>query len=162
MSLFGDLNEVKILGNMTSDPELRYTNNGTPVASFSIATNRRFKQGDEWKDQSEFHNIVVWSNLAQQLTQRAKKGTRVMVLGRLQTRSWEGQDGKKNYRTEVIADDVFLIDRYERGKSDELPAPQSVQDNAPASGSKPSSGGGKAKAPAAPQVDEIDPDDLPF
>lgn len=161
MSLFGDLNEVKILGNMTSDPELRYTNNGTPVASFSVATNRRFKQGEEWKDQSEFHNIVVWSNLAQQLTQRAKKGTRVMVLGHLQTRSWEGQDGKKNYRTEIIADDVFLIDRYERGKSEELPTPQAARDTGSAGGSG-SAGGDNTKAPVAPQVDEIDPDDLPF
>lgn len=172
MSLFGDLNEVKILGNMTSDPELRFTGNGTPVASFSVATNRRFKQGEEWKDQSEFHNVVVWSNLAQQLAQRAKKGTRIMVLGRLQTRSWDGQDGQKKYRTEIVADDVFLIDRYEKGKSGDLPMPQATNGqggsfnggsaNSGKSGSAAAGSASSASSAASGQVDEIDPDDLPF
>jgi len=116
MSLFGDINKVELLGNITSDPEIRYTPNGAAVCSFSLATNRRYKQGETWKDETSFHNIVVWANLATSITQRAKKGTRVLITGRLQTRSWDSKDGKKNYKTEVIADDLFLIDRYERGK----------------------------------------------
>ena len=75
MSLFGDINKVEIMGNLTQDPELRFTPNGSAVASFSVATNRRYKQGDEYKDETTFHNIVVWGNLAQALSQRAKKGT---------------------------------------------------------------------------------------
>jgi single-strand DNA-binding protein len=157
MSLFGDLNEVRILGNITQDPELRYTSNGNQVCSVSVATNRRYKQQDEWKDATEFHNIVIWGNLAQQVAQRSKKGTRVMISGRLQTRSWEGQDGQKKYKTEIVADDVFLIDRFEKGKTDELP-PATVSQgggNMPAS-----SGSGSSKK----QNDEssVDPDDLPF
>lgn len=166
MSLFGDLNEVRLLGNITSDIEMRFTNSGTAVASFGVATNRRFKQGDEWKDETDFHNIVVWANLAQGLAQRAKKGTRVLITGRLQTRSWEGQDGQKKYRTEIIADDIMLIDRYERGKMEggmgggsNFSAPQSndqpMSDPTPAKTSKP-------KAKAAPADDVVDPDDLPF
>jgi single-strand DNA-binding protein len=178
MSLFGDLNEVKIMGNITGEPELRFTASGTPVANFSVATNRRFKQGEEWKDETEFHNVVVWGSLAQQLTQRSKKGTRVMVIGRLQTRSWEGQDGRKNYKTEVVADDAFLIDRYEKGKSEDLPVAVATSgangtggSNSSHSSSAPmgqqsdpgyAAGPSASPAKAAPQDDVIDPDDLPF
>lgn len=160
------------MGNITGEPELRFTASGTPVANFSVATNRRFKQGEEWKDETEFHNVVVWGNLAQQLTQRSKKGTRVMVIGRLQTRSWEGQDGRKNYKTEVVADDAFLIDRYEKGKSEDLPAAvatsgsnSSSSSSAPM-GQQPDSGYSATKSPStaksSQQDDIIDPDDLPF
>jgi single-strand DNA-binding protein len=166
MSLFGDINEVRVMGNITSDPELRFTSSGTAVVNFSVATNRRFKQGDEWKDETDFHNIVVWGNTGQQLAQRCKKGTRVMIIGRLQTRSWEGQDGRKNYRTEIVADDAFLIDRYERGKSDELPPAQATTSPARDGGAPaaaPSARGGSKKASqSASQDDIVDPDDLPF
>ncbi len=172
MSLFGDLNEVKIMGNITGEPELRFTASGTPVANFSVATNRRFKQGEEWKDETEFHNVVVWGSLAQQLTQRSKKGTRVMVIGRLQTRSWEGQDGRKNYKTEVVADDAFLIDRYEKGKSEDLPAAVATsgagsRDAAAGNSGQPANAGYSPSASTSTvkpmqQDDAIDPDDLPF
>jgi single-strand DNA-binding protein len=157
MSFFGDLNEVRLLGNITSDIELRYTSSSVPVCNFGLATNRSYKQGEEWKDETEFHNIVVWNNLAQGLAQRAHKGTRILVLGRLQTRSWEGADGKKNYKTEIIASDIHLIDRYEKGKSDELPAAV-VAGPAKDDSGKPS----KSKAPQSFEEDIIDPDDLPF
>jgi len=153
MSLFGDINKVELLGNITSDPEIRYTPNGAAVCSFSLATNRRYKQGETWKDETSFHNIVVWANLATSITQRAKKGTRVLVTGRLQTRSWDSKDGKKNYKTEVIADDVFLIDRYERGKME-----NNIETN-PAN---------NVQVPVKPtnytpdDSDIINPDDLPF
>ncbi|MFW5703204.1 MAG: single-stranded DNA-binding protein [Candidatus Dojkabacteria bacterium] len=162
MSLFGDLNQVKLLGNMTQDVELRYTSNSTPVANFSIATNRRFKQNDQWQDATDFHNIVVFGNLADQLGKRAKKGTRILVEGRLQTRSWEGNDGKKNYRTEVIADDVYLIDRYEKGKSDELPENNYVSEGGSAAASNNAPAGSSAPQTKSGGEEDIDPDDLPF
>jgi single-strand DNA-binding protein len=176
MSLFGDLNEVRLLGNMTQDVELRYTANGTAVANFSVATNRRYKQNEEWKDAVEFHNIVVWGNLAQNVAQRSKKGTRILVTGRLQTRSWEGQDGQKRYKTEVVADDVFLIDRFERGKSEDLEAPKVSEGNIEddlidkesknldqKSAKKSKKDKDKKDNPPTKQSDDIvDPDDLPF
>lgn len=171
MSLFGDINEVKIMGNLTQDIELRYTAGGTAVANFSVATNRRYRQNEEWKDETEFHNVVVWTGLAEQLAQRAKKGTRLMITGRIQTRSWEGQDGQKKYRTEIVADDAFLIDRYEKGKSDDLPAPQATKGGGSNSGgdfppmdepSHSKSNSASGKAAAKKNDDLIDPDDLPF
>ena len=166
MSLFGDINKVEIMGNVTQDPELRYTSSGTPVCNISVATNRSYKQGEEWKDETEFHNIVIWGNLAQGVAQRASKGTRLLVTGRLQTRNWEGQDGKKNYRTELIAEDVFLIDRYEKGKSEDLPEPK-VTNNAPGDlsnsenpSSSPKSSGSSSSNNNSDDI--IDPDDLPF
>lgn len=162
MSLFGDLNQVKLLGNITQDIELRYTSNSTPVANFSVATNRRFKQNDQWQDATDFHNVVVFGNLADQLGKRAKKGTRVLVEGRLQTRSWEGNDGKKNYRTEVIADDVYLIDRFEKGKSDELADPTYISGDAGQPGAEAGSQSSKPNKPSKADEETIDPDDLPF
>ncbi len=166
MSLFGDINKVELLGNLTDDVELRYTPSGAAVCNFSIATNRSYRSQDEWKDETEFHNIVVWGNLAEGFAQRVKKGTRVLITGRLQTRSWDGQDGQKKYKTEVVADDVFLIDRYEKGKSSELPQAKVSDKPAPQSqggNSKPTGGSGKS-APKGNQKDDsvVDPDDLPF
>lgn len=150
MSVFGDLNEAQVIGNITQDIEVRYTTGGSAVANFSIATNRSYrKQGsDEWQEEVAFHNIVVWGNDAESLSQRAGKGTRIYIKGRLQTRSWEDQDGKKNYRTEIIAEKIILLDRYERG----------AQDNS--QGGAQSSAPKKTSSQAAPE--EIDPDDLPF
>ena len=114
--MFGDVNRVELMGNITNDPNLRTTPNGANVISFGIATNRRFKSQNEWKEETQFHNIVVWGNQAVSLSQRIKKGTRIYISGRLSTRSWDDKEtGKKNYKTEVIADQVILIDRYERG-----------------------------------------------
>lgn len=166
MSLFGDLNEVKLLGNITAEPELRFTNSGTPVANFSVATNRSYKSGEEWKDETEFSNIVLFGKQAQQFVPRVSKGTRVMVSGRLQTRSWEGQDGKKNYRTEIIADDVMLLDRYERGKVDSATEPTGGSQGGN-SGSAAAAGAGASSAASSNTGgsggdDVIDPDDLPF
>jgi len=169
MSLFGDINEVRLLGNITSEPEFRYTPNGTAVGNFSVATNRRYKMGEEWKEEVEFHNIVVWAGLANSLMGRVKKGTRVMVVGRLQTRSWDGKDGAKRYKTELIADDTFLIDRYEKkpaegaGAGAAMGAP-AARSNYAAKAVDPAEGF-SAPAMSAPQggkEDVIDPDDLPF
>ncbi|MFQ5493164.1 MAG: single-stranded DNA-binding protein [Candidatus Dojkabacteria bacterium] len=167
--MFGDLNRAEIIGNITNDVQVRYTGNGNPVTSFGVATNRRYKSpnSDEWKEETTFHNVVVWGSQAEQLARRAKKGTRVFVSGRLQTRSWEDGDGKKNYKTEITSQDLILLDRYERGSLSDLPesegsAPDSASDGDPGPGatsSKSSKGGGKSKKKGD---SVIDPDDLPF
>lgn len=115
-----DLNMVFLMGNLTRDPELRYTPNGQAVANFTIATNRVWKDADgEQKDSAEFTDVVVWGKIAENVANYLKKGRRVHVIGRLQTRSWEAQDGSKKYKTEVIATDVTFLDRKDGGSFSE-------------------------------------------
>lgn len=159
MGVFGDINRAEVMGNITQDLELRYTSAGTAVVNFSVATNRNYKSGDEWKEEVNYHNIVVWSYDAEQIAQRARKGTRVLINGRLQTRSWEGQDGKKNYRTEIVADNVVLIDRYEKMDKDGGGAPQNSRGSSQEQNNKSKS---TSKNNSASDEDIIDPDDLPF
>ena len=143
--MFGDINRVELMGNVVRDPDLRYTPNGAAVLSFSMATNRRYKKGEEWTDEVSYHSIVVWNN-AEGLSQRIKKGTRLFVEGRIQTRSWDDKEGKKQYKTEINADRVILISRFEG-------------DNMA------SSEGGRAPAASAEDDssdESIDPNDLPF
>jgi len=107
-----DLNMVFLMGNLTRDPELRYTPNGQAVANFTIATNRRWTDNDgQQKDAAEFTDVVVWGKIAETVANYLKKGRRIHVIGRLQTRSWEAQDGSKRYKTEVIATDVTFLDK---------------------------------------------------
>lgn len=104
-------NQVIIVGNLARDPELRSTSTGRSVASFAVATNRVWTdQNGEQQEQADFHNVVAWEKLAELADQYLSKGRRVMIVGRLQTRSWEGDDGKKNYRTEVVANEVNFLD----------------------------------------------------
>lgn len=159
MGVFGDLNEVKLIGNITQDLNLRHTTTGTSVTSFGLATNRSYKQGDDWKEEVSFHNIVVWGNDAEYLSQKARKGTRIFVSGRLQTRSWEDQEGKKNYKTEVIADKIILLDRYEKGNDEGAKSENSY--NSPKPSTKNQST--KKETSSIDDIEEtINPDDLPF
>jgi single-strand DNA-binding protein len=100
-----------IIGNATKDPEMRYTPNGQAVTSFSVATNRRWtnKDSGEMQEQVEFHEVVVWGKMAENISQFVKKGSPVYVEGRLQTRSWEGQDGAKRQKTEIVAENVIAL-----------------------------------------------------
>ena len=102
-----NFNKVFIIGNLTRDPELRNLPSGTPVASFGVATNRVWKnpQGQK-QEEVQFHNIVVFGRQAETVSQYLTKGSMVLVEGRLNTRSWEGQTGTKNYRTEIVAERV--------------------------------------------------------
>jgi len=104
------LNKAMIVGNLTRDPELRYTPSGKSVCSFGIATNRRWKdaQGNP-QEETEFHDIVAWGKLAEIICQILKKGAKAFVEGRLRTRSWEGQDGVKRQRTEVIMENFIPL-----------------------------------------------------
>ncbi len=114
-----DLNMVFLMGNLTRDPELRYTPNGQAVASFTVASNRRWTdQSGEKKDAVEYSDVVVWGKLAETVSNYLKKGRRVHVIGRLQTRTWEAQDGGKRSKTEVIATDINFLDRAGAENSD--------------------------------------------
>lgn len=105
------LNKVQLIGNLTRDPELRYTPNGTAVCSFGLATNRSWKtDSGEKHDEAEFHNIVAWNKLAELCSQFLVKGRKVFVEGRLATRTWTGQDGAQRNRTEIVISDMILLD----------------------------------------------------
>lgn len=105
------LNKVMLIGNLTRDPELKYTPQGTAVCTFSIATNRQWKtDGGDQKDEVEFHNIVSWQMLAEICSKLLKKGMKVFVEGRLQTRSWQGTDGVQKQRTEIVISDMIVME----------------------------------------------------
>jgi single-strand DNA-binding protein len=105
------LNKVQLIGNLTRDPEMRYTNSGTPVVTFGVATNKSWKDQDgNVKESAEFHNIVAWNKIAEICQQLLAKGMKVYIEGSLTTRSWEGDDGVTRYKTEVRVDDMILLD----------------------------------------------------
>lgn len=105
------LNKVQLIGNLTREPELRYTTGGTPVVTFGLATNKSWKdQNGETKEVAEFHNIVAWNKMAEICQQLLAKGMKVYVEGSLTTRSWEAEDGSTRYKTEVRVDDMILLD----------------------------------------------------
>jgi len=107
-----NLNKAMIIGNITRDPEVKNTPMGVPVATFSIATNMIWKdQSGRRQEKVEYHNIVAWRKLAEICGQYLRKGAKVYVEGRIQTRDWTGQDGIKRYRTEIIAENLIMLDR---------------------------------------------------
>jgi single-strand DNA-binding protein len=111
-------NQAILMGNLTRDPELRQTPNGQSVVSFSLALNRSYKDSSgEWKEVTDYVDIVAWAGLAERVAQYLTKGRRCMVVGRLQSRSWE-QDGQKRSKVEVLANDVTFLDSRGTGNSD--------------------------------------------
>lgn len=149
------LNRAQIIGNLTRDPELKQTGGGQSVCTIGVATNRSWKDANGMKqDQTEYHNIVVWGKLAEICGQYLKKGQKVYFDGRLQTREWDGQDGVKRYRTEIVAENMIMLGgRGGEGGGDFGGARQSFS-GAPALGNDPS---------AAPNPeDEIRIEDIPF
>lgn len=106
------LNKVQLIGNLTRDPELRYTPQGTAVCSFGVATNREWTdQEGQKQEEAEFHRIVAWHKLAELCSQLLFKGRKVYVEGRLQTRTWTGQDEQERQTTEVVIDNMIILDR---------------------------------------------------
>lgn len=161
------LNRVQLIGNLTRDPELRYTPSGTAVTSFGIATNRSWTtdQGEK-HDETEFHNIVAWAKLAELCSQFLIKGRKVYVEGRLTTRSWTSQDNQQKTRTEIVIDDMILLDSKgqgagtQRGRSDEGSDQPAAQ---PKRETKKETTEDKQSVPEQPVSDEeIAPDDIPF
>jgi single-strand DNA-binding protein len=114
-----DLNKVMLIGRVVKKPEMRSTPSGQNVSSFSVVTNRMWtdKNGQK-QEKAEFHNIVAWGRLADIASQYLDKGKKIYVEGHLQTRDWEGQDGNKRYRTEIVADNFIMLDKGGSGSSD--------------------------------------------
>ncbi len=113
------LNKVQIIGNLTQDPEVRQTPGGASVCSISVATNRQWTdQSGNKQEKAEFHNIVLWRGLADIAGKYLAKGRRVYIEGRLETRSWDGQDGQKRYRTEIVGDNMIMLDSRGAGNDD--------------------------------------------
>ena len=149
-----NLNKALLIGRLTKDPEMRYTPSGTAVTNFSIATNRWSTGPDgEKKEFTDYHNIVAYNagkrNLAEIVAQYTRKGALVYIEGRIQTRSWEGQDGQKRRTTEIIANDVQFLDSRSSGPTDGAPARSrpAATDDIPAPDEAPR---------------DVDPDEIPF
>ena len=104
------LNKVMLIGNLGKDPEVRYTQSGTAVASFSVATSEKFKnKSGEWEERTEWHNITLWGRLAEIAGEYLAKGKTVFIEGRLQTRKWQDRDGNDRYTTEVVGDKMQML-----------------------------------------------------
>ncbi len=143
------LNRALIIGNLTRDPEFKTLPSGTPVCTFSVATNRVWKDKNGQKQENtEYHNIVVFGRQAETSAQYLKKGQNVLVEGRLQTRSWDGQDGTKKYRTEIVADRVQFGPKAGAGPR---PASKDKEDKSP-----------EEEGSIDYPNEEINPDDIPF
>ena len=110
------MNKVVLIGRLTRDPELRYTGNNTPVASFSLAVNRNYsnQQGER---EADFINIVAWNKTGEFCSKYFKKGQQVSIIGRIQTRSWDDENGQKRYATEVIAEEAYFADSKRDGET---------------------------------------------
>jgi len=148
------INKAILFGNLTRDPELKALPSGANVTSFSIATNRVWKDKDGNRQENvDYHNIVVFGRQAETVAQYLKKGSSAYVEGRLQTRSWEDKDGKKNYRTEVVADRVQFGPRSGGAGATANAGADASQDKTPA--------GNDSQEIEYPQ-EEINPDDIPF
>ncbi|NOY79040.1 MAG: single-stranded DNA-binding protein [Calditrichaeota bacterium] len=124
------VNKVILIGNLGKDPELRYTPNGTAVASFSIATNERWKDKEgNFQDHTEWHRIVAWRKLAETVGEYLKKGSQVYIEGRLRTRTWEDQNGNKRTTTEIVADSLQMLGRREGVSSSDVAASPTASDD---------------------------------
>jgi single-strand DNA-binding protein len=138
------LNRATILGNLTRDPETKQIASGQTVCTFGVATNRSWTDANGVRqDKAEFHNIVAWGKLAEICGQLLTKGKKVYIEGRLQTRDWEGQDGVKRYRTEIVAENAIILDRA-GGTPGFTPSTPSIDD------------------PSVDPTSEIKVEDIPF
>lgn len=151
------LNKVFLFGNLTQDPELKALPSGTHVTSFGIATNRTFRDKDgNSKKETQYHNIVVFGRQAETVAQYLKKGSSALIDGRIQTRSWEAQDGTKRYRTEIVADRVQFGPRPATSFQNEKDVKESNKEKVKE----------KEEKEEIDTIDypeeEINPDDIPF
>lgn len=144
----GSVNKVILVGNVGRDPEMRYLQSGEPVTTFSVATNRRWTgQDGQLHDETEWHNIVAWRKLAEQCNEYLTKGRKVYIEGAIKTRSWDGPDGQKRYRTEVVANTMLMLDQRPRDGADGMGRGDSYGDR---------------EAPPPSDENVIDLEDTPF
>ena len=145
-----DLNKATIIGRLTRDPEAKTTPSGQTVTSFGVATNLIWNNANgERQEKVEFHNVVAWRKLAEICAQYLHKGSKIYLEGRLQTRDWEGQDGVKRYRTEIIANNMIMLDtKGSNNEPAETPPPPANDHSQP--------------EPPAQAGDEIQVENIPF
>jgi single-strand DNA-binding protein len=150
-----DLNKVMLTGRLGKDVELRVTPNGSSVATFSVASSRNIKDGDSWKEQTEWFRVVAWEKLAETCANYLKKGSHVFIEGRLQTREWTDNTGQKRYSTEVIANDMYMLD----SKRNQEEGGGNYQSN----GTPARSAAGNGNRNSNPfEEDDLEPEDIPF
>ncbi len=135
-------NTITLVGNLTRDPELRYTSGGRGVASFGVAVNRRYQVNGEWQEQTSFFNVVAWGTLGENAAGSLNKGNRILVYGRLEQRTWETQEGEKRSVVEVVADEIGPSLRWAQAHVE-----KTSRSNADSSGGAPSPTGGRAPDP---------------
>jgi single-strand DNA-binding protein len=141
------LNKVMIIGNLGRDPEMRYTPSGQAVTQFTVAVNRNYRGSDgAWQEETEWFRVVAWAQLGERAAENLRKGMKVYVEGRLQTRQWEDQQGQKRYTTELVANQVTNLDRRPRDESE---------------GSPPFPGDARLPGAASPVRREPAPDEAP-
>ena len=149
-------NTVTLVGNVTRDPELRFTSGGRGVASFGLAVNRRYQSNGEWQEQTSFFDVVAWGTLGENVAASLNKGTRAVVYGRLEQRSWETQDGEKRTKIEVVADEIGPSLRWAKAEIEKTA--RTTGEGAPAGGqpaaSGPAAGGSR---PADPPYGDEEP-----
>lgn len=171
-------NRVELIGNLTRDPELRYTPNGAAVCTFGLATNRTYLTEGEKKEEVDFHRLVAWNKLAELCNQLLKKGNKVFISGRLQTRSWEGADGQTKQVTEIVVEDMIILSPKMGGESfnDDVnfesrpstapaaPKPSPSTASKQQTDDKTASEESTSKEPAAEEApkEELSDEDLPF
>jgi len=149
---FNNVNRVILVGRLGKDPELSYLPSGQSVAKFSLATSRRFKdKSGEWKEETEWHNIVAWGKLGELCSQHLKKGRQAYVEGQIRSHSWEDREGKKRTAVDIVVDSVVPL-----GSRGEEAAGEPVRAAAPARAAGPSDDFGE------PASQEITDDDIPF
>lgn len=154
------LNKVQLIGNLTRDPELRYTPQGTAVCTLGLATNRSWTtDSGEKREDTEFHRIVAWNKLAELCSQLLFKGRRIYIEGRLQTRTWTGQDGGQRQTTEIVIEEMIILDNRQAGTA-------GVEE---ASAAKENTGAAVENLPAVEEVvtaeapkEDINASDIPF
>jgi len=145
-------NTVTLVGNVTRDPELRYTTGGRGVASFGLAVNRRYQSNNEWQEQTSFFDVVAWGTLGENIAESIEKGTRVVVVGRLEQRSWDTQEGEKRSKIEVVADEIGPSLRWAKARVEKVARSGGGGDNAPHPAD--TGGGGMNRPASAPSYDE--------
>jgi len=160
------LNRVQLIGNLTRDPELRYTPAGNAVCTFGLATNRSWTtDAGEKREEVDFHKIVAWNKLAELCSQFLVKGRKVYVEGRLSTRNWTAQDGSQKSTTEVVIDDMILLDNKQGGASAHAASAEEPFEPEAEASEKPAAKKPAAKKEAtveAPSDEDVAPDDIPF
>jgi single-strand DNA-binding protein len=150
-------NTVTLVGNVTRDPEIRFTTGGRGVASFGLAVNRRYQSNGEWQEQTSFFDIVCWGSLGENAAASLGKGTRIVVVGRLEQRSWETPDGDKRSKVEVVADELGPSLRWAKASVEKIARSSGGSDGAPHPADTPQPSGQPSGQPTPPPSYDEEP-----